>query len=176
MDKNFTPIAVAYLALGSNLGDRRAAIDAACAALDAHEAIEVVARATPIETAPMYLEEQPTFLNICVCVHTTLTPHELLDACLAIEAQLGRIRRVDKGPRTIDIDIVLFGDVMLEDARLTIPHPGLLERAFVLDPLLEIAPLLRYPPTGRLLSEERHRADHDRPDDAVEHKRDVPQQ
>lgn len=176
MDSDFTPIAVAYLALGSNLGDRVAMIESAIARLDAHDAIEVTARATLIETAPMYVEEQPPFLNSCVAVATTLTPHALLDVCLAVEAELGRVRLTDKGPRTIDIDVVLFGDRVIDDARLTVPHPGLLERRFVLDPLLEIAPTVRFPPTGRPLSEERQRADHDRPHHPVDEERDVPQQ
>lgn len=151
MSEDLITTRVAYLALGSNLGDRERHIVDAIERLDAIAEVEVFATAASIVTPAMYVEG-PDFLNTCVGIRTSLEPHALLDVCLQIEESLGRVRTVDKGPRTIDIDIVLFGDVVLDDERLTIPHPGMLERNFVLVPLAEIAPDVVHPLEGAQLS------------------------
>lgn len=105
-------------------------------------------------TAPRYVLDQPDFLNVVVAGDTELDPLELLERTQAIEAEFGRDRSKErhKGPRTLDIDMLLHGDTILRTSALTLPHPGLAERAFVLVPLLEIAPELRHPVTGMPLS------------------------
>ena len=105
-------------------------------------------------TRARYVEDQPDFINAAVCGHTDLSPADLLAATQAIEAALGRDRRAErfKGPRTLDIDILLFGDRVVSEPGLAIPHPGLCERAFALVPLLELDPSLRLPPGGESLS------------------------
>jgi 2-amino-4-hydroxy-6-hydroxymethyldihydropteridine diphosphokinase len=136
-----TPAPVtAYVALGSNLGDRHAHHDAACAALDALPGTRVLARSARYETVPLGPAGQQDYLNAAVALATTLAPHALLDACLAIEQARGRVRRERWGPRTLDLDILLFGDFALHDERLTLPHPAMLNRAFVLAPLCDLAP------------------------------------
>lgn len=139
---------VAYLALGSNLGDRSWNIAEAIARLRADDRIRVVRAAEPIETAPMYVTEQPEFLNSCVHVETTHAPLALLNACLAIETEMGREREQKNGPRNIDIDILLYGNRIVEEPGLQIPHPAMLERDFVLRPLAQIAPKVVHPVAG----------------------------
>jgi 2-amino-4-hydroxy-6-hydroxymethyldihydropteridine diphosphokinase len=133
---------LAYLALGSNLGDKAGHIAAAAAALDATPGLEVAARSGLWRTPPWGETDQDWFLNAALGVRTTLAPHALLDACLAVEARLGRVRTRRWGPRTIDVDVLAYADVRLRDARLTLPHPLMHARAFVLAPLSEIAPAL----------------------------------
>lgn len=130
----------AYLALGSNLGDKAGFIAAAVARLDATPGLAVVARSGLYRTLPWGDTDQDWFLNAALCVRTTLAPHALLDACLAVEAALGRVRTRRWGPRAIDVDVLAYEGVQLCDARLTLPHPLMPERAFVLTPLAEIAP------------------------------------
>lgn len=130
----------AYVALGSNLGDRRAHLDAACAALAALPATRLLARSALYETAPLGPAGQQDYLNACVALSTALAPHALLDACLSIEQARGRVRRERWGPRTLDLDILIHGELTLNDDRLTLPHPAMLERAFVLAPLADLAP------------------------------------
>jgi 2-amino-4-hydroxy-6-hydroxymethyldihydropteridine diphosphokinase len=130
----------AALGLGGNVGEVRAAMARALAALAATPGIELVATSSLYRTPPWGPVAQPPFLNMAVLVATTLTPHALLDRCLAIEAQEGRVRAERFGPRTLDIDVLAFGDLVLADERLTLPHPRLMERAFALVPLAEIAP------------------------------------
>lgn len=127
------------LGLGSNLGDREGNIAAAVARLAAWLGVTVERVSSLYETAPVGYTDQPDFLNAVVGVRTTLTPLELLAACLAVERELGRERKIRWGPRTIDIDVLFYDDVVLDTAELTLPHPRFHERCFVLVPLAEIA-------------------------------------
>jgi 2-amino-4-hydroxy-6-hydroxymethyldihydropteridine diphosphokinase len=133
----------AYLSLGSNVGDRAANLNTAIDRLRAFG--EVVAVSSFYETEPVEFTTQPWFLNCAVTLNTDATPKQLLTVIVDIEQQLGRRRAQQKGPRTIDIDILLFGDQIVDDPGLTIPHPALHERRFVLEPLVEIAPGARHP-------------------------------
>lgn len=142
---------VGYLGLGSNVGDPAANLRRAIAALRAHS-IEVDAVSSAYETEPVgeYLD-QPDFLNAAVRIATALEPLELLDVCKAIEVELGRAFGGPRhGPRSIDIDLLLLGDVELEADRLTLPHPEVTARRFVLAPLLELDPELALPDGTRL--------------------------
>ena len=132
----------AYLGLGSNLGDRHGHLAAAIRRLHATPGIRIVNVSCVYETKPVGYTAQPDFLNLAVTVATTLPPHVLLDACLRIETELGRVRLERWGPRTVDLDLLSYGEVLLDDNRLTLPHPRMLERGFVLVPLAEIAPEL----------------------------------
>lgn len=144
-------MARAYVGLGANLGEREEALRAAVAALDATEGVEVVAVSTLRETDPVDYLDQPRFLNGAVAIDTTLTPRELLDALLAVERSLGRTRDGPRfGPRTIDLDLLLYGDESFDEPGLTIPHPRLHERAFALEPLAELDPGLVVPGHGPL--------------------------
>ena len=150
------PLKRAFLALGSNMGDRHANLERAIAALEA-EGVPILRQSSVYETEPQELREQPWFLNMAVECETRLFPIQLVATTQRIEHSLGRNRgprAIPKGPRPIDIDILLFGKVLLDTPKLTIPHPRMLERRFVLEPLVEIAPLLRHPATGRLLKDE----------------------
>jgi len=134
----------AYLGLGSNLGDRHGNLRKALEMLDAREGIDVAEASSFIETDPVGGPEgQPKFVNAAVAVDTTLSPRELLGACQEVERALGRERGPDEvrwGPRTIDIDILLYGDKVIREPDLRIPHPRMHEREFVLVPLAQIAP------------------------------------
>jgi 2-amino-4-hydroxy-6-hydroxymethyldihydropteridine diphosphokinase len=132
----------AYIALGSNLGDRRATLDQAILLMDAHADIDVRRVSAFIETDPVGPEGQDAYLNGAAMIETTLEPHELLVALHGIEAQLGRDRSKEQrwGPRTCDMDILLYGDRVEDDPELTIPHLRMRERTFVLMPLVEIGP------------------------------------
>jgi 2-amino-4-hydroxy-6-hydroxymethyldihydropteridine diphosphokinase len=129
-----------YLGLGSNLGDRSASLAEAIRQLNDSPHVEVTCVSSVYETAPVGVSDQPQFLNLVAAASTTLTPHELLDRCLEIEQSLGRIRRERWGPRTIDIDLLIHGDMTIADDRLTLPHPRMVERSFVIIPMAEIAP------------------------------------
>lgn len=135
--------ALVYLSLGSNVGDREENLRRALA----HLAVlgKVVAVSSFYETEPVELTEQPWFLNAVVSLETEKPPRDLLDALLAIEIAMGRRRIRPKGPRTIDLDILAYGDQVVREAGLTIPHPALPYRRFVLEPLAEIAPGLIHP-------------------------------
>ena len=135
----------AYVGLGSNLGDREATIRAAVAALPG-----VVGISTLRETEPVGITDQPVFLNGVAAVETELAPRELLDALLAIERTLGRERRERWGPRTIDLDLLLYGGETVDEPGLTVPHPHLHERRFALEPLAELDPELDVPGRGRV--------------------------
>lgn len=128
----------AYLGLGANLGDRRAALQGAVAGLAA-AGVAVTASSSTYETDPVGLVlDQPAFLNACLQVDTDLDPEALLDVAKALEAAAGREPGPRHGPRPLDVDVLLHGDAPHDSARLTVPHPGLLERRFVLVPLLEL--------------------------------------
>lgn len=127
-----------FISLGSNLGDRMEHLAAARDALAALPATCLVAASRVYETAPREHKEQPDFLNQVVCLETGLEPHDLLGECQRIERDHGRKRTLRFGPRTLDLDILLFQDVESDEAELTLPHPRMLQRAFVLVPLAEV--------------------------------------
>ncbi len=129
----------AWLGLGGNLGDARATIAAALDRLEAR-AVRVVARSSDWRTPPWGRTDQPAYVNACAEVETALAPHALLEACLEVERELGRVRAEKWGPRVIDIDLLAYEDRRIETSDLRVPHPYMLERAFVLVPLAEIAP------------------------------------
>jgi len=130
----------AYLSLGSNLGDREQNLRTAIANLEG-----VVAISSFYETEPVEFTEQPWFLNCAVAVRTELTPQQFLSKVQAIEHKMGRRRIQPKGPRNIDIDILLFGDAIIDTPELQLPHPAMHDRRFVLEPLSEIAPDALHP-------------------------------
>jgi len=138
------PQKTVYLALGSNLGDREANLEKAIQALES-PALTVIRQSSIYETAPMLLEDQPWFLNQVIEAKTALFPRQLLHYAKDIERSLGRKRAVAKGPRIIDIDLLLYGRSVIKSEELTIPHPGMAERRFVLEPLAELSPKLRHP-------------------------------
>jgi 2-amino-4-hydroxy-6-hydroxymethyldihydropteridine diphosphokinase len=133
----------AYLSLGSNIGDRGANLRTAIEKLG--KAGEIVAVSSLYETEPMEFTAQPWFLNCAVAIRTSLTPEQLLAKIQAIEGDMGRRRIQPKGPRNIDIDILLFGNSVISTPQLDVPHPAMHERRFVLEPLAEIAPDVQHP-------------------------------
>jgi 2-amino-4-hydroxy-6-hydroxymethyldihydropteridine diphosphokinase len=135
-------LAEAFIALGGNVGDVRATIDSAIAILCDGPDVRLLARSSDYRTPPWGITDQPPFTNAVIAVSTTLAPHPLLARAQACERALGRDRAHEQhwGPRTIDLDILAYDDLILNDATLTLPHPHLFERAFVLVPLAEIAP------------------------------------
>jgi 2-amino-4-hydroxy-6-hydroxymethyldihydropteridine diphosphokinase len=139
-----------YLGLGSNVGDRRANLQAAARALPRH-GVDVLASSSVYETEPVgEVLDQPDFYNACVRIRTALAPEELLDACKAVERELGRVAGgVRHGPRPIDVDLLLLGDETHRSERLALPHAQVTSRRFVLVPLLELAPGLEVPGAGR---------------------------
>lgn len=143
----------AAIALGSNLGDRAQNLHTALAAVATLG--QVIAVSSFQDTAPVGFLEQPRFLNAALTLETTLAPSDLLQALLAIERHLGRDRTgvPAKGPRVIDLDLLLYDDLLLETTALTLPHPAMHERAFVLGPLAEIAPNRRHPGLHRTIAE-----------------------
>jgi 2-amino-4-hydroxy-6-hydroxymethyldihydropteridine diphosphokinase len=144
----------AYVGLGANLGGREGNIRGAVELLGAEPGIEVVAVSSLRETAPVGYVDQPRFLNGACALETELSAGELLDRLLAVERALGRERGEEPrwGPRTIDLDLLLFGEETIDEPGLTVPHPRLTERSFALEPLLELDPKLRLP-DGRGLQE-----------------------
>jgi len=142
----------AAIALGSNLGDSHAIIDAALTAIAQTPGIRLQASSHHYQTIAIG-PPQPDFINACIWLNTHLTPVTLLDLLLDIETQLGRVRRERWGPRSIDLDLLLFDDVVLDLPRLQIPHPRMNERAFVLVPLAEITPDWIEPTSGKSIAE-----------------------
>jgi 2-amino-4-hydroxy-6-hydroxymethyldihydropteridine diphosphokinase len=141
----------AYVGLGANLGDRAATIRAAVEHLRREPGVTVVAVSSVRETDPVGLLDQPRFLNAAAALETELSPRELLDRLLGIERRLGRTREGPRfGPRTIDLDLLLYGDEQIEEPGLQVPHPRLHERLFALEPLLELDPALVVPGRGTL--------------------------
>ena len=138
----------AYIGIGSNLGDRDRYISDALRRLDDGRGTTLLTVAQSRETDPVGAEEQPRFLNTVALIESALPARELLDRLLQIERDLGRERRERWGPRTIDLDLLLYGDEVIDDDGLTVPHPRLHERRFVLEPLAELAPTLVVPSLG----------------------------
>jgi 2-amino-4-hydroxy-6-hydroxymethyldihydropteridine diphosphokinase len=147
----------AYIGIGSNLGEREVTIRDALELLDADPELEVEAVSSIRETDPVGVVDQPRFLNAAVRVATELAPRPFLERLLAVEQQLGRVRAGERyGPRTIDLDLLLYGDQIIDEPGLRVPHPRLAERRFVLEPLAELDPGLVVPglgPIQALLSE-----------------------
>ncbi|MFP3359001.1 2-amino-4-hydroxy-6-hydroxymethyldihydropteridine diphosphokinase [Planococcus citreus] len=134
-----------YLSLGSNLGDRKAQLQEAVRLLQTNPSISNIKMSSIYETAPVGYLDQHAFLNLVIRLETSLSPLELLDICQEIEQALHRERLVRWGPRTVDLDVLLYGQEQLATERLTIPHPRMYERAFVLVPLQELMPSLILP-------------------------------
>jgi 2-amino-4-hydroxy-6-hydroxymethyldihydropteridine diphosphokinase len=132
----------ALLALGGNVGDSRAILDRAISLLCDEREVVLTARSSDYRTPPWGFKDQPAFINLCVAVETTLSPRQLLARAQQVERQLGRdrARETRNGPRSADIDILAYDDLAVNEPNLTLPHPGLFERAFVLVPLAEIVP------------------------------------
>ena len=140
-----------YLSLGSNVGDRTRNLKTAIEKLE--RLGKVVAISSLYETEPVEVSDQPWFLNCAVQLDTQNMPRELLQGLLGIEQEMGRRRTRNKGPRNIDIDILLFGDSIIDTKGLTIPHPALQQRRFVLEPLAELAPAVRHPLLDKTIAE-----------------------
>jgi|SRR5581483_10422400 len=143
---------IAYLGLGSNLGDRAANLESAIGRL-AGERVRVTRRSSVWETAPRDVLDQPVFLNQVVEIETDLFPRQLFQLIQRIEREMGRQKRIPKGPRRIDLDILLYGNAIVKSPELEIPHPRMAERRFVLAPLAELAPDLRHPVLRRTVRE-----------------------
>jgi 2-amino-4-hydroxy-6-hydroxymethyldihydropteridine diphosphokinase len=142
---------IAYLSLGSNVGDRSEQLRDAQARLSA--AGRLVAVSSLYETEPVEFSEQPWFLNCVLELETEKTPQELMATILGIEQEMGRRRVRKKGPRTIDIDILLLGDAVIDSPELAVPHPAMRLRRFVLEPLAEIAPEVQHPVLRKTIRE-----------------------
>jgi 2-amino-4-hydroxy-6-hydroxymethyldihydropteridine diphosphokinase len=141
----------AFVGIGANLGNREETIARAVELLGRRPGVDVVAVSTLRETDPVGFTDQPRFLNGAAAVETDLEPRRLLAALLAVERELGRTRDGPRfGPRTIDLDLLVFGDREVSEPGLTVPHPHLAERAFALEPLAELDPDLRIPGRGRV--------------------------
>jgi 2-amino-4-hydroxy-6-hydroxymethyldihydropteridine diphosphokinase len=141
----------AYVGVGANLGNREETIGRALELLGERDRVKVVAVSELRETDPIGFTDQPRFLNGAAAVETDLGPRELLDALLAVEQELGRTRDGPRfGPRTIDLDLLVYGDRRVAEPGLTVPHPRLAERAFALEPLAELEPDLEIPGSGRV--------------------------
>ncbi|MBZ0173609.1 MAG: 2-amino-4-hydroxy-6-hydroxymethyldihydropteridine diphosphokinase [Phycisphaerales bacterium] len=153
MDRTDPQPVIACIALGSNLGDRRATLAAAVKAIAALPGTTLRKTSDIIETDPVGPPGQPNYLNAAASVETTLSPRELLEALLGIERAHGRERRERWGARTLDLDLVLYGDEVIDEPGLTVPHPSMRERVFVLAPLAQIEPGLIDPVTGRCIRE-----------------------
>lgn len=141
-----------FVGLGSNMGDRRGTLESALGALHHQPAIEITAVSSAWETSPVGPLAQADFLNAAAELRTTLEPRRLLEVLQSTEDAHGRRRRQRWGPRTLDLDLLLAGDRRLEEPGLTVPHPRLTQRRFVLEPLLEIAPDLVHPVSGERLA------------------------
>ncbi len=142
-------MALAYVGLGANLGDREATLRRAVELLASTPGVELLAVSATRQTEPVGYADQPPFVNAAAAVDTSLTPHELLAALLDVERSLGRTREGPRfGPRTIDLDVLLYDDLELDEPGLTIPHPRLHERRFALEPLHDLDPALVVPGRG----------------------------
>jgi 2-amino-4-hydroxy-6-hydroxymethyldihydropteridine diphosphokinase len=158
MGSTMTAPVPAYVGLGSNLGDRLETLRVAVGRLDESAGVRVTACSPVYESGPLGpVRDQPAFLNAVCAVATTLAPRALLDRLLEVEQGLGRVRGVPQGPRVIDLDLLLFDVAAVDEPGLCVPHPQLAKRAFVLAPLLDLAPALRHPLTGEPLRDARAR-------------------
>jgi 2-amino-4-hydroxy-6-hydroxymethyldihydropteridine diphosphokinase len=149
-ERPFKPVkesTIVYIGLGANLGEREATIAEALRLLDEDDRSSVLGSTVPIETEPVGYEDQPRFLNAAAKLATTRSPRELLELLLEIERTLGRVRGEGPrfGPRTIDLDLLLYGNETIDEPALVVPHPRLHERRFVLEPLAELDPTLVVP-------------------------------
>ena len=140
----------AFIGIGANLGERERSIQDALRLLEAHAGIDVVAVSKIRETDPVGVVDQPRFLNAAAKVQTTLSPRVLLDRLLGIERELGRVRVERYGPRTIDLDLLVYGDEVVDEPGLRVPHARLHERKFVLEPLNDLDPGLVVPGLGEV--------------------------
>ena len=140
----------AYIGLGANLGGREETLRQAIAMLAATDRVAVIRVSELRETDPVGMVDQPRFLNGAVAVETALAPRELLETLLRIERELGRVRGERWGPRTIDLDLLLYGDEVVDEPGLTVPHPRLHERRFALEPIAELDPTVEVPRRGRV--------------------------
>ncbi|WP_455266241.1 2-amino-4-hydroxy-6-hydroxymethyldihydropteridine diphosphokinase [Phascolarctobacterium sp.] len=145
-------MAIAYIALGSNLGDKEKNLRRALLLLT-QQGVEVVRVSSFLSTEPYGVTDQPQFLNAVACVRTSLAPLALLDVLLATELAMGRVRLRHWGERNIDLDLLLYEDVVLDTPRLRLPHPDMQNRDFVLLPLAEIAPELKHPTLQKTIYE-----------------------
>jgi 2-amino-4-hydroxy-6-hydroxymethyldihydropteridine diphosphokinase len=144
-------LARAYVGLGANLGPKEVTILRAVELLGATDGIEVLELSRLRETDPVGVTDQPMFLNGAVAVETTLSPWELLDVLLRVEQELGRVRDDERwGPRTIDLDLLVYGDETVDEPGLRVPHPRLHERRFALEPLADLDPDLVVPGLGKV--------------------------
>lgn len=137
-----------YIGIGANLGDREKTLQDATGILNEKPEIAIIAASAVYETAPIGVVDQPYFLNAVLQVHTSLSARSLLNCLLAIERKFGRQRETRWGPRTLDLDILLYGDAIINQPGLQVPHPHLHERAFVLVPLCDLKPDLKHPVLG----------------------------
>ena len=143
----------AYIALGSNMGDKKAYLDLAVDGLRRTKGCQVLAVSDYLATEPYGVTDQDEFLNGAMKIRTLLPPHELLERLHEIEQEAGRKRVIRWGPRTLDLDILLYDDLILDDEELHIPHIEMYKRDFVLKPLCQIAPYVRHPVRNRTVSE-----------------------
>ncbi|GLR15169.1 2-amino-4-hydroxy-6-hydroxymethyldihydropteridine pyrophosphokinase [Chitinimonas prasina] len=139
---------LAYIGLGANLGDAAATLDEAVQRLGSLPGTRLLLRSSLYRSAPVGYLDQPDFTNAVAAIETELAPHAVLDGLLAIEQHFGRQRSFRNAPRTLDMDLLLYGDTMCHDDRLTLPHPRMASRGFVMLPLLEIAPTIQIPGLG----------------------------
>jgi 2-amino-4-hydroxy-6-hydroxymethyldihydropteridine diphosphokinase len=142
---------IAYISAGSNLGDRKANLDFGAQSLARGGIVHKIS--SYYETEPVGYSDQPWFLNQVLELETAQTPHELLLLCLEIELERGRVRSFPNAPRTLDLDILLFDNQIIDEKDLIIPHPRLIERKFVLEPFVQIAPNVRHPISGKTMLE-----------------------
>ncbi|MFJ8259941.1 2-amino-4-hydroxy-6-hydroxymethyldihydropteridine diphosphokinase [Peribacillus asahii] len=144
---------IAYLSIGSNIGNRLATFHEALRLLDGNESMNIVGCSSLYETDPVGYTDQDCFLNAVIKIFTSLSPEELLQTCLNIETKLGRKREIRWGPRTLDLDILLYNQENIETESLSVPHPRMQERAFVIVPLLELDPDIKLPNVNASLND-----------------------
>lgn len=142
---------IAYVALGANLGDAEGSLRAVMRELAAHPHMRLLKSSSLYRTAPVGLKDQPDFINAAIALETELDAQALLNELFSIEQRFGRQRSIPNAPRTLDLDLLLYGEETSNDSALTLPHPRMHERAFVLAPLAEIAPGLNIPGQGRVV-------------------------